>query len=367
MKQRLSEFTILIVDDIPTNVLLVNTILTREGYKTIVCETGADAVRLAHEIHPNLILLDIMMPDMDGFEVIQQLKCNPKTNHIPVIIVSALADSSNMRKSYELGAVEFITKPIHREEMLKRIEHRYEMFYIERFKEELENVIETRDTLAAVIGSDLRSPLGMMKSINNSLLDLIDKEKVGEDAYRMMLLMNKTAKESYLLLDNLQQWIKIRQCKDHNQLLNREFFNIHSEIKRIIKRYTPIADLQRVSLVAENLDQPLYGNIDNEKFCSIIKNMLMIGLKNCSEGNTIIIRTEQKENTLTVSLYDENRILSQDEHDVFNDQKTSIINDKGTGIGLLVCKDYAEMHNGNLRYESEVGKGFTLYVSLKTD
>ena len=85
-------YTVLIVDDVPTNVMLVQAILKKEGYRLLTCDSGAKALRLAHNKHPNLILLDIMMPEMDGYEVLQHLKSNPDTNDIPVIIMSALSD-----------------------------------------------------------------------------------------------------------------------------------------------------------------------------------------------------------------------------------------------------------------------------------
>ena len=87
-----SKYTILIVDDVPTNVILVQAILKKEGYNLLTTDSGPKALRIADEKVPNLILLDIMMPGMDGYEVLQRLKNNPKTNEIPVIIMSALSD-----------------------------------------------------------------------------------------------------------------------------------------------------------------------------------------------------------------------------------------------------------------------------------
>ena len=110
MENLASQYTVLVVDDVPTNVMLVQAILKKEGYTLLTTDSGAKALRIAQERHPNLILLDIMMPEMDGYEVLQHLKNNPETNNIPVIIMSALSDMQSIVKGYQLGATEYVTK-----------------------------------------------------------------------------------------------------------------------------------------------------------------------------------------------------------------------------------------------------------------
>ena len=124
MENLASQYTVLVVDDVPTNVMLVQAILKKEGYTLLTTDSGAKALRIAQERHPNLILLDIMMPEMDGYEVLQHLKSNPETNNIPVIIMSALSDMQSIVKGYQLGATEYVTKPFQREELVKRVAHR---------------------------------------------------------------------------------------------------------------------------------------------------------------------------------------------------------------------------------------------------
>ena len=116
MDKLASEYKVLIVDDVPTNVMLVQAILKKEGYTLLTCDSGTKALRIANEKHPNLILLDIMMPEVDGYEVLQHLKSNPETTDIPVIIMSALSDMQSIVKGYQLGATEYVTKPFQREE-----------------------------------------------------------------------------------------------------------------------------------------------------------------------------------------------------------------------------------------------------------
>ena len=154
MNNTKQDFTILVVDDVATNVMLVQAILRKEGYSILTTDSGAKALRIVSEKHPNLILLDIMMPEMDGYEVLQHLKGNPDTKDIPVIIMSALSDMQSIVKGYQLGALEYVTKPFQRDELVKRVSHRYELFSVNLIKEELESTIKSRDTLYSVIAHE---------------------------------------------------------------------------------------------------------------------------------------------------------------------------------------------------------------------
>ena len=113
--------TILIVDDEPSNLKLMHTLLKAEGYGSLRAVCGADALALAATHHPDLILLDIMMPEMDGYEVARQLKANPHTRNIPIIMTTALDDRASRLKALEMGAEEFLTKPVDRAELSIRV------------------------------------------------------------------------------------------------------------------------------------------------------------------------------------------------------------------------------------------------------
>ncbi len=115
--------TILLVDDEPTNLRLLQTMLRAEGYTTINAERGVEALALAETDRPDIILLDIMMPDLDGFEVARRLKENPNTRNIPIIMTTALDDRSSRLKALEMGAEEFLSKPVDRAELSIRVKN----------------------------------------------------------------------------------------------------------------------------------------------------------------------------------------------------------------------------------------------------
>lgn len=299
MDKLASEYKVLIVDDVPTNVMLVQAILKKEGYTLLTCDSGTKALRIANEKHPNLILLDIMMPEMDGYEVLQHLKSNPETTDIPVIIMSALSDMQSIVKGYQLGATEYVTKPFQREELVKRVAHRYELYSIKRIKAELENTIESRDTLYSVIAHDLRSPLGSLKMMNNAILMMVDKERVGDEGYEMIQMMNKTSEEIFLLLDNLLKWAKNRLNKQH---VYKQQTDINSIIDSTAEMYVPMAAQKGVKIILENLDKELVGLVDIDMLKTIIRNLISNAMKFSFEGGTITLSSRSEGDFVTVSV-----------------------------------------------------------------
>ncbi|MDH6342873.1 two-component system sensor histidine kinase/response regulator [Parabacteroides sp. PFB2-12] len=362
-----SDYKVLVVDDVPTNVMLVQAILKKEGYTILTCDNGPKALEIAEEQHPHLILLDIMMPEMDGYEVLQHLKSNPETNDIPVIIMSALSDMQSIVKGYQLGAIEYVTKPFQREELLKRVAHRFELFSIKRIKLELENTIESRDTLYSVIAHDLRSPLGSLKMMINAVLLMVDKKTVGSEVYEMLQMINKTSEEVFLLLDNLLKWAKNRLKR---QTLYRQQIDINSIIASTSDIYVAMAKQKGVSIVLEGLDSKLAGSVDIDMLKTVVRNLISNALKYSLEGGTITISSRSEGDYVIVSVKDtgvgikkedQSKLLKQNTH--FTTYGTG--NEKGSGLGLMLTKDFVELHDGELWFESEENKGTTFHFSMK--
>ena len=112
-----SEYTVLVVDDVVSNVLLLKVLLTNEKFKVITAGNGKEALSQAVNARPDLILLDVMMPEMNGFEVAERLKADPETQHIPIIFLTALNTTADIVKGFKVGANDFISKPFNKEEL----------------------------------------------------------------------------------------------------------------------------------------------------------------------------------------------------------------------------------------------------------
>ena len=113
--------SILIVDDIPENLSLLHESLDQAGYQVLVATNGFDAIEIAHRIQPDMILLDGSMPEMDGFETCTQLKASPVTEHIPVIFMTGLTETEHILKGFQVGGVDYVTKPLNIDEVRARV------------------------------------------------------------------------------------------------------------------------------------------------------------------------------------------------------------------------------------------------------
>lgn len=304
---------------------------------------------------------------MDGYEVLQHLKSNPDTNDIPVIIMSALSDMQSIVKGYQLGATEYVTKPFQREELVKRVAHRFELFSIKQIKQELENTIESRDTLYSVIAHDLRSPLGSLKMMNNAILMMVDKDQVSPEVFEMLQMMNKTSEEIFLLLDNLLKWAKNRLKK---QNVYKQETDINSLVSSTAEIYIPMATQKGLTIQLQNMDKELFGFVDIDMIKTVIRNLISNAIKFSFEGGTISIASKIEGDFVVISVKDSGKGIKKEDQDKLLKQNTHFTsygtnNEKGSGLGLMLCKDFVEQHDGDLWFESEEGKGSTFFVSLK--
>ena len=168
-----SEYKILIVDDVMSNVLLLKVLLTNEKFAIATASNGRQALEQVEKENPDLVLLDVMMPDMSGFEVAQHLKSNPNTADIPIIFLTALNSTADIVKGFQVGANDFISKPFNKEELIIRVTHQISLVAAKRLilskTEEQQRTIAGRDKLYSVIADDLSSTMGSITMVMNML------------------------------------------------------------------------------------------------------------------------------------------------------------------------------------------------------
>ena len=189
-----AEFKLLVVDDVQTNVLLLKALLGKEGYGILVANNGQEALEVIRNENTDLILLDVMMPGMDGFEVAERLKSEEFRCEIPIIFLTALDDTQSIVNGFKLGVGDFISKPFRKEELMVRIKHQLSLVaarrIIEEKNEELRKTIAGRDKMYSVIAHDLRSPMASMKMLLNTIMMSVEKDKIDPDIFDMLVDMN---------------------------------------------------------------------------------------------------------------------------------------------------------------------------------
>lgn len=363
------QYKILIVDDVVANVLLLKTILKKEGFTIVTAGNGVEALECVARENPDLILLDVMMPEMDGYEAAVHIKENPDTAAIPIIFLTALNDTENIVKGFRVGGNDYLTKPFRKEELVTRVRFQLNLLEAERTvqkqQDELRQVIAARDKLYSVISHDLRAPIGSLKMMNNVVLSAMEEEPVSEDVKEMVRMINKTSEEVYGLLDNLLKWTKSRLGALKIARQSVQMSELFEDIRNV---YTPIAMQKSVRLEME-VPEDIEANVDIEMVKSIIRNLLSNAVKFSYKDGIVRVGCVKKDHGVEIRVADEGKGIAVADQDKLLKENTHYTtfgtgNEKGSGLGLLLCRDFAVLHGGKLWFESEVGKGTTFYVFL---
>ena len=300
-----SEYKILIVDDVMSNVLLLKVLLTNEKFTIATASNGRQALEQVDKENPDLILLDVMMPDLSGFEVAQQLKANPATAEIPIIFLTALNSTADIVKGFQVGANDFISKPFNKEELIIRVTHQISLVAAKRLilskTEELRRTIAGRDKLYSVIAHDLRSPMGSIKMVLNMLILNLPAEKIGDEMYELLTMANQTTEDVFSLLDNLLKWTKSQIGKMN---VVPQDVNLVEVVDGVIEIFNMVAGLKKITVRAEKPEKMFVtGDIDMMK--TVIRNLLSNALKFSREGSEVVLKMKKR----TVKLLSVYRIM----------------------------------------------------------
>jgi len=370
MDIRPSDFTVLIVDDVDANVLLLKLMLTKAGYKTLTAYNGKDALHLISKTSPDLILLDIMMPVMDGHEVAERLKKMPDKKDIPVIFLSALNSPEDIVKGFKNGAADYVSKPFNKDELLIRVSHQLSLVsakrMIEKQKDELEKIVEARDKLYSLIAHDLRAPVGSLRMVMNALSMSVDRDRLEEDMYEILIMGNRLAEDTFVLLDNLLKWTKSQTGR--LKTVFQDNVEIYSLIKGELEVAEVLAELKQISITMEGYTESR-ARVDQDMIKTVLRNLVNNAIKFSDRGSEVKVMIKEDDDRIIISVDDKGRgIKSSDQNKLF---KTNIHissygteKEEGSGLGLLLCKEFISRNNGNIWFKSTEGVGSTFSFDI---
>ena len=364
-----SEYKILIVDDVMSNVLLLKVLLTNEKFAIATASNGRQALEQVEKENPDLVLLDVMMPDMSGFEVAQHLKSNPQTAEIPIIFLTALNSTADIVKGFQVGANDFISKPFNKEELIIRVTHQISLVAAKRLilskTEELQRTIAGRDKLYSVSAHDLRSPMGSIKMVLNMLILNLPFEKIGAEMYELLTMANQTTEDVFSLLDNLLKWTKSQIGKLNVVYQDVDLVEVTDGV---IEIFSMVASLKKIR-IREMKPERMMVNADIDMLKTVVRNLLSNAIKFSKENSEILVKMEEVNGMAVVSVQDhgcgiseegQKKLLHADTH--FSTFGTN--NEEGSGLGLLLCKDFVVKNGGKLWFTSKEGEGSIFSFSI---
>jgi two-component system sensor histidine kinase/response regulator len=356
-----STFNILIVDDVPRNIQIVGNILRKEGYQIAFAQNGKAALERVHSDKFDLILLDIMMPEMDGFEVCEKIVNDPVTSDIPVIFLTAKADIDSTIKGFSLGAVDYITKPFNGVELLARVETH---LALKRSREVLAETNAAKDKFYSIIAHDLKNPVGAFKNVSYFLNDEYDN-LTDEEKREFILMMRDSSKNLVDLLENLLQWSRSQTGRINFQ---PDIVDISSLVQSNIDLMKMTADKKNIKLI-NNFDKSITIFADMNMINTVLRNLISNAIKFTPFDGSITIDYDMDDESIKVKVRDTGVGISPENIEkIFKIDSTHTTagtqNESGTGLGLILCREFIEKHGGEMNVESEINKGSEFYFTL---
>lgn len=354
-----SNDTILVVDDNPNNIMLLYEQLSREGFNLWIAENWESCAEVLQHGKPDLILLDIMMPKVDGYEVCQRLKAEPETANIPIIFMTALSDTINKVRAFNIGAVDYITKPFHKEEVLARIKTHLTM---SKMQKALQTHNQELDAFAHTVAHDLKNPL----SAFSSLLDLLKTEFIpdkvpSEKALHYLDLARQSVSRTFNIIDALLMLAGVSK----QQELQLQPLKMCDIVQRAQERLT--LQIEKTgAVITEPKQWPVaqgYAPWVEEIWANYISNALKYG------GTPPVLNlgaTLQPNGQVKFWIQDNGEGLSEEQQKVlftpFTRLKTH--RQEGHGLGLSIVERIAHHLKGTVGVESSLGQGSIFYFTL---
>lgn len=374
---------LLIVEDTPDNIHVLLDTLKNE-FAITIAKNGEQALSMVTpEALPDLILLDVMMPGIDGYEVCQRLKRDPQTSDIPVIFITALSAECDEARGLGLGAVDYITKPFAPELVRARVRNQLHLHVarqrveaqaaqLRQYNQDLQHTVrelkllhEQRSELLGMAVHDLKNPLSAISGIA-SLLTMPSPGKMDE-ARRQHLLQTITRSTDHML-EIVNNMLAFEQLESGRVELNREPRDLADFAQMVVDLNQPIAVRKEIELEAE-LGHGCTASVDGPKIREAMDNLVSNAIKFSPQGKHVAVHLQQHNGHVSFTVKDEGPGLTEaDREKLFGRfQKLSARptgGESSTGLGLSITKRLVELHGGTIGVESEPGSGAAFTIQL---
>jgi two-component system, sensor histidine kinase and response regulator len=359
---------ILIVDDTPDNINVLKNILSPDGYQFYISTNGELAINVATKNIPDLILMDVMMPGIDGFETCKRLKNIEATKDIPIIFITAKNEPEDIVKGFKFGGVDYITKPLRSEEVCARVKTHLTikglMDELENKNKLLEETNELKNKFIGMASHDLRNPLASITGFSKILIeeknDLTDEE-INEFSNIIFSVSSNMSN----LVENI---LDVSIIESGKLELNYQTHSILKLIEERVKIFKVFGNKKNIeirinsSIIAEFL-------FDSDRITQVIDNLLSNAVKFSPYGKEIIVTLEKNDNFAKISVKDQGPGIDEEEQaKLYNPfQKLSAKPTGGetsTGLGLTIAKKLVDGHNGKIDILSEKNIGTTFSFSI---
>jgi signal transduction histidine kinase len=347
---------VLVVDDVERNLQIVGELLTKQRYDVLFATDGETALQRVAARPPDLVLLDVMMPGIDGLEVCRRLQTNPATQDIPIIFVTAADDAEVAVKGLTLGAVDYITNPFHAPELLARVATHVAL---KQSRDSTRQVINEKNDLMAAVAHDLKNPLSSIRIAGRTLRQGLD----GDPRREMAEIIVESCEE---LLELIEQRLS-RNAREATPLsLNPTSILLPDILRAVVQQNRPTAHEKNITLDLRLPDEDLPAvEADYHAAAQIFDNLVSNALKFSNSGSAVMIDVSRER----IAVIDQGPGCSPDDvKKLFQPyQRLSArptAGESSTGLGLSIAHQLVTKMSGRIGYEDTPGGGATFWVTL---
>ncbi|TAE25791.1 MAG: hybrid sensor histidine kinase/response regulator [Candidatus Kapaibacterium sp.] len=368
---------ILIVDDVPENLQVLRTRLRLRKFDVVEATGGQEALEQAMTHLPDLILLDVQMPEMDGFEVCRHLKAHEQTRAIPIIFITGRGDTDDLVNGFKAGAVDYVIKPFNSAELLTRVQTHLDLKFardaLKLKNAELEKLNKEKSEFLGIAAHDLKNPLASVRWLTDMLKTglrsgSMTAEKSGETLDKISLSVERMFRLVKTLLD-------ANAVEEASTDAPLEKVNLVFAVADVLAQYDEIAERKQIVVEFQNAAQNAMVLIHGEILQQIIDNLVSNALKYSPLGKSVVVHIwneASKENpetpaTVSFSIRDDGEGIGEEEqHKLFQKFTTlsakPTANEDSSGLGLFIVKKLTEAAGGTISCESTKHHGATFTV-----
>jgi two-component system sensor histidine kinase/response regulator len=349
---------ILIVDDVPDNLFLMRTILEDEGYEIIAADGGQQALELVNSELPDLILLDVMMPGIDGYEVTKRLRSQSDLPFIPILLITAY-DKSSASKGLDLGADEFIRKPVEADELMARVRS---LLRLKHSIEERDQIERQRKDFVSRLTHDMRTPL----QAADRMLGLLQDGAAGEISDDILEILQTMSRSNLNLLEMVNKLLDVYRYEAGSKTLALRPLNLAQLVKDVVAELKAIATSKNLALNAKIQPDLPETKGDRLELIRVLNNLIGNALK-FTETGSVDVSLEQEGSEMVLRIADTGPgIPAADQPFLFERFTQGKHHKQGSGLGLYLTHYIIDAHGGRieLEYANPTGSCFCVRLPL---
>lgn len=351
---------ILIVDDEPRSLYAMEMLLSPEKYHIAFAENGRAALAYIAATPPDVVLLDVMMPDMTGYAVCEILKQDERWQHIPIILVTALDRKEDIVQGLDAGADEFLTKPVNGPELRARVRS---MLRIKRQYDQIQDVLRLREQLANMIVHDMRNPLSTL----TLYIDILFTRAGNADPAQHAILETMRTQAHYLNAF-LGDMLLVAKMQAGKLLLNRQPLNVRDLLEAVAHDFMPQAQIRDIQLVCRVTGEERLVALDQKLVRRMVDNLLSNAVKFAPRQSTVEMRLTFEAATLRLEVLDAGPgVPPEHRQRIFHKYEVVAAKERDlpqVGLGLALCKLVAEAHGGLIYVTDNQPQGAKFVVEM---